>query len=108
MSFDYAIMGKRISIRRKELGYSQLKLAEKLNISNNHLSSIETGKQRSSFEMFLQICDTLKINPDYLILGILSPSDIPKQITDNIRLCNADDVELLKDISELLIHRNKK
>ena len=45
-------------------------LAEKLNISNNHLSSIETGKQRPSFEMFLQICDTLKINPDYLILGI--------------------------------------
>ena len=108
MKFDYTLMGQRISKRRKELGYTQLMLAEKLDISNNHLSSIETGKQKPSFEIFLQICDILNINPDYLILGILSPGNVPKQIMDNLRLCSSEDINLLKSISEILINRNLK
>ena len=38
-------MGNRIKIRRKELRIKQAELAERLNISNNHMSSIENGRQ---------------------------------------------------------------
>lgn len=106
MNFDYSIMGKRIAMRRNELGLSQLEFAEKINISNNHLSSIERGKQKPSFETFLLICQHLETTPNYLINGILSPGDIPKQIIDNLRLCNSKDVELIREMSEILIKRN--
>lgn len=36
-------MGNRIKLRRKELRIKQSELAEKLDISNNHISSIENG-----------------------------------------------------------------
>ena len=100
-------MGRRIASRRKELGMNQLELAEKLNISNNHLSSIETGKQKPSFETFLDICKLLNTTPNYLIIGTLTPNDVPKQIAENLRLCKAEDVELFRKISEFLIERNK-
>ena len=37
-------MGNRIKLRRKELRIKQSELAEKLDISNNHISSIENGR----------------------------------------------------------------
>ena len=41
-------IGKRIAARRNALGMTQLELAEKLEISNNHLSSIENGAAKPS------------------------------------------------------------
>lgn len=41
MNYDCRTMGERISHRRQTLHIKQNILAEKLNISNNHLSSIE-------------------------------------------------------------------
>ena len=39
MTSQYAEMGRRIKLRRKELKIKQSEMAESLNISNNHLSS---------------------------------------------------------------------
>ena len=36
-------MGKRIKARRVSLGMKQMELAERIDISNNHISSIERG-----------------------------------------------------------------
>ena len=43
-------MGKRIQTRRKELRIKQATFAETLNISTNHLSAIENGKEKPSFD----------------------------------------------------------
>ena len=53
---QFITMGKRIRLRRKELGYSQNKLAELLDISNNHLSAIENGREKPSLEKFVTLC----------------------------------------------------
>ena len=50
-------MGNRIKIRRKELRIKQAELAERLNISNSHMSSIENGRQKPSLDIFIQICN---------------------------------------------------
>ena len=39
MSRNFNAMGTRIKMRRKELKMSQAELAEKINVSNNHISS---------------------------------------------------------------------
>lgn len=41
LDFDYITMGQRIKQRRKELNMTQADFAEKLGISQNHISAIE-------------------------------------------------------------------
>ena len=69
-------MGNRIKLRRKELHIKQSELAERLDISNNHISSIENGREKPSLDMFLKICEELKVTPDYLLLGNVHANNI--------------------------------
>jgi len=101
-------MGSRIKIRRIELRIKQAELAERLNISNNHMSSIKNGRQKPSLDIFIQICNLLNVTPDYLLLGNMHAYNIPKDIIDKLRLCNQSDIELAGDFIELLVKRNSK
>lgn len=108
MNQHYVQMGNRIKIRRRELKIKQSELAEMIDISNNHISSIETGKQKPSMDIFIKLCDALKVTPDYLLLGSMHSSNIPQDIVDNLRLCSQADVELARNFIELLVERNNK
>lgn len=101
-------MGNRIKIRRKELRIKQAELDERLNISNNHMSSIENGRQKPSLDIFIQICNLLNVTPDYLLLGSMHAYNIPQDIIDKLRLSNQSDIELAGDFIELLVKRNNK
>lgn len=107
MDYRYIEMGNRIKNRRKELHIKQSELAELLDISNNHMSAIETGKQKPSLDTFIDICEKLKVTPDYLLLGSIHANNIPQNIVEKLRLCDKSDVELAKKIIELLVERNK-
>lgn len=72
MHINLNAMGTRMKRRRKELKMSQAELAEKVNVSNNHISSIETGKQIPSLTTFVKICEQLDTTPDFLLLGSLT------------------------------------
>ena len=96
-------MGNRIKIRRKELRIKQTELAERLYISNNHMSSIENGRQKPNLDVFIQICNLLNVTPDYLLLGSMHAYNIPQDIIDN-----QSDIELAGDFIELLVKRNNK
>lgn len=104
---QYVAMGKRIKLRRKELRIKQSELAERLDISNNHISSIENGREKPSLDILLKMCNELSVTPDYLLLGNIHANDIPQNILDGLRLCSTDDIELAREFIELLIKRNK-
>ena len=85
MEHNLKQMGNRIFIRRKELEITQKDFANRLNISNNHLSNIERGKSAPSFLLFLDICSELKTNTDYIASGALYADiddEIKKRISD--------------------------
>lgn len=105
-STQYIAMGKRIQARRRELRIKQGELAERLNISNNHISSIENGREKPSLDILLKICEELKVTPDYLLLGNIHANNIPQNIVDGLRLCSKDDIELARQFIEILIHKN--
>lgn len=106
MEFQYRDMGTRIKIRRKELKIKQAELAEALGISNNHMSSIENGRQKPSLDTFIAICSSLKVSPDYLLLGVMHAHNIPQDIVDKLHLCTQSDIKLAGDFIELLVERN--
>ena len=92
MEFQYKEMGTRIKVKQAEL-------AEALEISNNHMSSIENGRQKPSLDTFIGICRCLNVTPDYLLLGTMHAYNIPQDISDKLRLCNQSDIELAKDFA---------
>ena len=108
MDVQYKSIGKRIKLRRKELNIKQNELAEKLNISNNHLSSVENGREKPSLELLLNICELLNVTPDYLLLGNMHTNDISQDILTGLRLCAEEYVLLIRNMIELLIKRNHK
>lgn len=107
MKHQYKEMGQRIRLRRKELLIKQSDLAEKISISNNHMSAIENGREKPSLDIFLLICEELRVTPDYLLLGNMHANDVPQNIADALRLCHEKDVELTRQFVEILVKRNQ-
>ncbi len=56
------IFGNNLHIYRKLRGFSQEQLAEKLNISVKHLSTLETGKVFASAELIEKFSDILEVS----------------------------------------------
>lgn len=108
MDYNYNEMGNRIRLRRLELKMKQYELAAFINISENHMSSIERGCEKPSMDKFIAICRYLKVSPDYLVLGEMHPHNVPLNILDKLQLCSDEDVKLVQDIVELLVKRNSK
>mgnify|MGYP006065459493 CR=1 FL=1 len=70
---------ENLKIRRKQLGFTQEKLSEKLDISYSHYVKLENGINAPSFETLINISNVLNISIDSLIF---------KSVDDNIKLDN--------------------
>ncbi len=66
---DQLKIGKFIADRRKNNGFTQMQLAEKLNITDRAVSKWETGKSMPDSSIMLELCDVLKITVNDLLSG---------------------------------------
>lgn len=107
MERHFIEMGQRMKQRRKELHITQIKLAEMTRTSNNHISSIENGREKPSLDLLMNICESLQTTPDYLLLGNIHSNNIPQNIIDSLRLCNEPYISLAQDIVALLVKYSK-
>lgn len=107
MEIQYEIIGQRIKQRRKELHIKQMEMAEHIEISNNHMSSIENGREKPSLEILLRICEYLDVTPDYLLLGNMHADNVPKNIMERLRACDPYDLLVIQDIIEAFIERRR-
>lgn len=108
MECNHVEMGNRISQRRKQLKIRQNNMAEAIGISNNHLSCIECGKSAPSLDVLIRICNELKVTPDYLIMGSGRSKNIPKEISDGLNMCSAEDLKILWKIIQIFIEKNSE
>ena len=63
----YIMLGKNIKNARKLNHLSQNDLAEKLNISREHLAKVETAKKGISLDLLFQIADVLNVKEKDLL-----------------------------------------
>ena len=54
-------LGKQIKKHRKEKGYTQEELAEKLDISRTHMGHIEQGRKSPSLKLMGKLAKVLKV-----------------------------------------------
>ena len=108
MYVDYKKIGVRIAQRRKEIKMKQNTLAEKTNLSNNHISNIENGYSVPSIETFAKICNVLNITPDYLLLGTLKSNNISQNIVDKLNLCDDKSLKLISKIIDAILFEQEQ
>jgi transcriptional regulator with XRE-family HTH domain len=62
------LFGRRVRAARKAAMLTLEKAAEKLDIHLNHLSEIERGKSRPSFELIIQMAAVFGVSPMMLFM----------------------------------------
>lgn len=60
-------VGSVLRIYRKQVGLSQEKLAERLGVSTNYVSVLETGKQYPSIGTLIRFARALGVRPGELV-----------------------------------------
>lgn len=71
-------LGKRINEVRKDRGLTADKLSESCNINATYLRQIEGGTKVPSLPVFIDICKSLHISPDYLLQDDLGENEISR------------------------------
>ena len=105
---NYKKIGKKIADRRILLGITQEELAEKLSLtpeyvsqiesSANYISNIETGIKSGSLIFYIKVANELKLSLDFLFSDELPNLDTSeatnKEITEMIDILNKDEKQM--------------
>jgi transcriptional regulator with XRE-family HTH domain len=85
-------MNNRLKELRKELGLSQKDFGDKILISKDHISSLETGRRSFTERIIRDICSKFHVNEDWLVNGkgnkftdLTNNIDAPEYIKDMLR-----------------------
>ena len=68
---DKKLLGKRINTARKERGWTSERLSEACNINATYLRQIEAGTKVPSLQVFVLLCEALRVSPTYLLAEVL-------------------------------------
>jgi len=94
-------LGKRLKIQREKRGWSQLLVAEKLDIANTVLSNYERDYRDPDTETLSRLADLYEVSVDYLLGRTNNPSLVAKDLPIEIDL-SPESVEELRKFAELL------
>lgn len=113
MDTTFKEVGNRIRQARKEKGLSQADLADKLSISNSHISDIENGKTNIGLDIFMRITETLQVSADWLLLNDTPHANaiLDNEVVKLLDGCStAEKQSIIKMISEFknALHNKKE
>ena len=78
-------IGPRLAERRREIGLTQTRMAERMGIAEESLSRLESGRVTPTIERLIQFCDVLGLSLDDVLLQVSAvPSDEAKVLTTSI------------------------
>jgi len=110
MEINFGEIGKRISAKRREFGFTQETLAEMVDMSINQISNIEIYKSIPSVETILKLCEVLKTTPDYFLLGIDRDCNVSEVVASSlcqkIMSCSEKQQKIINEIITLFIKEN--
>lgn len=96
MGLDYTQIGKRIAKRRKALHLTQSQVAERADIGDKYLSSIERAKSIPSTEVVMRLSLALNTTPDEFLVGTARYlGEEWRSVGEKLRPLNAKQLELV-------------
>ncbi|MBH7884817.1 helix-turn-helix transcriptional regulator [Clostridioides difficile] len=100
MELDFKFIGQRIKIARIKKKLTQEVLSEKINVSPQHVSNIETGNSSVSLPTFVAIANTLGVSVDELLCDTIlsSKAVFENELEEVLRDCNEYEIRFITDI----------
>ena len=95
-------MGVRISARRRELGITQERLAEKMDVSVQMISNLELGKKAIRPENLIKLCDVLQTSADYILCGRSADKDV-SLIAEKFKRLSIEDQKLIESLIDRIL-----
>ena len=97
---DYIVLGQRIKKARTNLDLTQEALAEKVQVSTNYLSKIETGKEKPNLEMLGKISVAADVSLSVLLTGVVEERQyLQGDIADILASCSPEKIRLIHDVA---------
>ena len=72
-TINYKALGKRLQLRRRQLGLSQCQAAEEMNLSTSFYSRLERGERVASMETLIRMANYYELSLDFLFQDSLEP-----------------------------------
>lgn len=63
------MLGSRIALLRRSVGWSQSELARKIGVSASAMGMYEQGRREPSSETLVQLAEIFEVSTDYLLTG---------------------------------------
>ena len=98
MELDYKAIGKRIKIARIKKNLTQEAIADKIGITPQHVSNIETGN--ASVSLTVAIANTLTVSVNDLLCDtvLISKAVFEKEAKELFEDCNEYEIRVLVDV----------
>lgn len=98
---DKKLLGRRINAARKDRGWTSEHLSEICNINATYLRQIESGAKTPSLQMFVSLCEALKVSPTYLLADSL-PTAASQDLDALLTLCRTATLTQLNMITAMI------
>ena len=100
MELDYKAIGKRIKIARIKKNLTQEAIADKIGITPQHVSNIETGNASVSLTTLVAIANTLTVSVNDLLCDtvLISKAVFEKEAKELIEDCNEYEIRVLVEV----------
>lgn len=100
MELDYKAIGKRIKIARIKKNLTQKTVADRIGITPQHVSNIETGNTSVSLTTLVAIANTLTVSVDTLLCDTVLTSKVvfEREASEIFEDCNEYEVRVLVDV----------
>lgn len=100
MELDFKSIGKRIKIARIRTNMTQESVADKISVTPQHVSNIETGNSSVSLTTLVAIANLLNVSVDELLCDTVlkSKAVFIKEADDIFKDCNEYEVRVLVDV----------
>lgn len=96
-------IGMRIKAAREKIGYTQEKFAEKIDRSVQYISDLERGKVGLSIQTLINICDTLYVSTDFILLGKEDTPQNRSEVLDIPTALTDEQIEILRDGMRIIL-----
>lgn len=100
MTIDYRAIGQRIRSLRLQNNLTQETLAEMTNLSNQHISNIETGSTKLSLQTLVKIANVLNSPVDELLCDniVRAKPVFDNEIMHELMDCNEQETRFIADM----------
>ncbi len=105
------VLGQKIGALRKSKKITSEQLANMCNVYSGHMRQIESGVRLPSLKLFVTICNTLQVSPEYLLLQELDKFDesenvdcIYQKVMKNIKKLTPNELNMLNSLIETYLN----